>query len=93
MFKVQRLKAGPGLTAIVPDRQRKTRALECLRELKEKDGRDKEQRRQVAPQGIVLLYMFCARPEGSLLVARLQQKSSGLSATTKTTTWNGFRRE
>ena len=33
MFKVQNLKAGPGLTSIVPDRQRKTRAMECLRDI------------------------------------------------------------
>ena len=47
MFKVQRLKTGPGLTSIVPDRQRKTRAMECLPEVK--DGRDR--RRQMAPEG------------------------------------------
>ena len=54
MFKVQRLKAGAGFTSIVPDIQRNTRAMECLRGLKEKDGRDRERRRQVAPEGIVL---------------------------------------
>jgi len=52
MFKVQRLKAGPGLSSMVPDRQRRTTAMACLREFKA--GRDRHRKRLMAPEGIVL---------------------------------------
>jgi hypothetical protein len=52
MFKVQRLKAGPGLSSMVPERHRRKKAMACLREFKA--GLDRLRRRQAVPAGTVL---------------------------------------